>query len=578
MRTLDNQTDKKIANCRDATLEGLHNARFPLPAIERALLTAIALFLALQATLVFFQEINWDEFFFLSQIYDHARGELTRPLQTIHVYLFGRLRLLAIDEIGQITVARLVMLLFELGTMASIYALARLFVSRTAAFLAVLAYITAGFVFLYGASFRTDPIAACLMMVSLVLVARARWSFPVLALVALLLGLAGMVTLKTAFYLPVLVALGLWRVKKAEQPAREFSKLVACGIAALGVFCAFYLIHQSTMPGPTGPPGKAVGSIAHTAFLSGVLFPTSDDLVRGAAMAIVQSLLLVCGLALAVIRFVTERESRGQHAVILMLASPLVSFLFYSNAYPYFFAFIFPPAMIFVGLAYDRLRLSGIGKMALIAIMCLPTILLLVRSIQQDRTAQTEVIEAVHRMFPEPVAYIDRNGMIASFPKRGVFMSAWGLKNYRQIGEPIYGDILRKETVPLLILNSPSLEDAVGRPLSAPVRAELLPEDKIVLASNYIPHWGHIWVAGQSHDLSDRPKTIHIAVPGHYRVEASHPVRLDGRTLQPGEAINLRRRSYGMSSTVPQKINLRWGRKLVRPLTGPSDRPIYRGF
>ncbi|WP_424432340.1 hypothetical protein, partial [Parasphingorhabdus sp.] len=115
--------------------------RFDLQTVELAILSAIALFIALQATFVVYQEVNWDEFFFLSQIYDHDRGELTKPLQTIHVQLFGWLRLLGTDEVGQVTVARAIMLIFEIGTMISIFALTRLFVSRPGALLAVLAYI-----------------------------------------------------------------------------------------------------------------------------------------------------------------------------------------------------------------------------------------------------------------------------------------------------------------------------------------------------------------------------------------------------------------------------------------------------
>ena len=40
---------------------------------------------------------------------------------------------------------------------------------------------------------------------------------------------------------------------------------------------------------------------------------------------------------------------------------------------------------------------------------------------------QRAVVAAVHRIFPEPVPYLDHGGVMASFPKVNFFMSSWGV-------------------------------------------------------------------------------------------------------------------------------------------------------
>ena len=53
-----------------------------------AIAVAIAVVLGLQLQLVFTRSVNWDEFYFLGQVHKFVRGELTVPLQTLHVRLF----------------------------------------------------------------------------------------------------------------------------------------------------------------------------------------------------------------------------------------------------------------------------------------------------------------------------------------------------------------------------------------------------------------------------------------------------------------------------------------------------------
>jgi len=123
---------------------------------DKALIAAIGLCLALQASLALVMEINWDEFFYLSNLYSYQHGELAKPLQSFHIHLLGWLTSLPGNEIDQIVAGRFVMLLCEAGTCALIYLLARRFASRTAALAAALAFVSASFTIIHGASFRAD--------------------------------------------------------------------------------------------------------------------------------------------------------------------------------------------------------------------------------------------------------------------------------------------------------------------------------------------------------------------------------------------------------------------------------------
>ena len=123
-------------------------------------------------------EINWDEFFYLSQIYDYQRGELWGPLQSFHIHIFGWVTHFPGNEVDQATVGRFVMLACLTGTCAFIYKFAQTFFSPIASAIATLAFVSAGPVIIHGASFRADPISAAFIMLALVLVAACAGGAP----------------------------------------------------------------------------------------------------------------------------------------------------------------------------------------------------------------------------------------------------------------------------------------------------------------------------------------------------------------------------------------------------------------
>ena len=138
----------KLSAPKDVRLFG-----FAVSFVDMVLLIIIGLILALQLHLQFTQKINWDEFFYLSHIYDAQVGRLDKTLQMGHVYLFRWLPILPGDEVAQITMGRVVMWAAQLGTLVLIMKTARRFMPMTYAIFAGLCFLGLGFVFVHGPSF-----------------------------------------------------------------------------------------------------------------------------------------------------------------------------------------------------------------------------------------------------------------------------------------------------------------------------------------------------------------------------------------------------------------------------------------
>jgi len=139
--------------------------------LDRALLIG-ALGLTLGAHVILLQRhsISWDEFWYLSFVYDHARGTLSAARQSFHVHFFSWLTRVAGHEVDQILAARTAYLLLLVGTCTCVYLLARRVASLSGALFATLCYAAYSNVFSHGTAFRTDGLSVFLLMTALVLV------------------------------------------------------------------------------------------------------------------------------------------------------------------------------------------------------------------------------------------------------------------------------------------------------------------------------------------------------------------------------------------------------------------------
>ena len=74
------------------------------------LAVSIALVLGITARYATLRNVNWDEFYYLSQVYDAVSQRPVKPLQTFHVRLFPWLAGSAETEIDEINFARKLLL------------------------------------------------------------------------------------------------------------------------------------------------------------------------------------------------------------------------------------------------------------------------------------------------------------------------------------------------------------------------------------------------------------------------------------------------------------------------------------
>lgn len=563
-----------------------------LRSLERAALGLIALFLAVGLHRVFITNINWDEFYYLSLVHLYRSGDLALKLQTLHVHFFSWLAWVSENEVRQIFAARMVIWLASAASAGLIYRIARRFSSRLGALFAAVFYLSFSFVMDHGLSFRADPFCALFFLIAVHLLVNKADRPYATPLAALAMAVAVMFSLKSIFYAPTLAVL---LVALPSAAAGRWAGLRRAAIFTLSfaiTATALFLWHSADLaPAPLTSAGAYAAAAGRKTLAGGTLMPAWPFVRQALINNALTWIFIAGGLWIAGRRWLAGGR-RAEAIVILSLALPLVSLLVYRNAFPYFFVFLMPTAVIPAALAIDRLAARAgapdgravFAALAVTLVMAATTYAINYARKWPDQTvAQAEIVRLVHTLFPRPVPYIDRNAMIASFPKAGFFMSTWGMESYRAAKRPIMADLIARKAPPLLIVNTPALD--ISRPappngVSSPYN--LFPADFKVLRENYIRHWGAIYVAGKRLDLAAdaSARTFEIMVPGTYTLEADGPVVIDGAPVTPGAYVELARgpHSAAAAAGAAQQVTLRWGKNLFVPARSPSPQPIYTGF
>ena len=554
----------------------------------------IGLAFALKLHLVFAMNVNWDEFYFLSLVHDYLRGTLTNPLQTVHVHLFTWLPWISGNEVEQVIAARILLLGLAGLSCGLTYLIGCRFLSHPAALFAVLCYLSFSLGIEHQTSFRADPLGAFLFLVALGLWLRLKnrhWSA---GLAGAAIGCALMITIKSVFFLPVFAALLLYELKSRETRRRAIHGGLVFSLGLFVTFAVLFLLHRESLaiPDPI-EASRYVRNSAAKVIVWHDLLPRWRYLARSLVEDGVIWLMLAAGVVAVVARRREVSTIFGQRPVtLLFFLLPLASLAIYRNAYPYYYVFILSPAILFCGVVFDSLlgngsrlptrnpRLWLVGLTAAVAIKFGMHYI----TNDDDRTvAQREIVALVHELFPQPTPYIDRNGMISSYPKQGFFMSTWGLENYLAAGRPIFEDVVRDRRPLFLIVNSPSLDP--NKPRSALIDAgehPLLEADAAVLRANYIHHWGALYVAGKTLTFR-RPgqhQPFEIMIPGVYTLESDGALTIDGSRIEPGSRVKLRAgRHIALTRDADVgNARLRWGDNLRRPNVPPSDMPIFARF
>lgn len=530
---------------------------------------AFFMVILLQLELVFHRPVNWDEFFHLSEAHAFRNGHLTEVLQVFYARAFFWLPMLPIDVIGQIRVARLFMLGFELFTVVAIYMVARHFTDRLSAGLAALAYLTGGFVFQHGFSYRADPMAAGFLMGILWIIVSSRLGGRAIVGAAILGALALLTTIKIIFYIPALAAVAWLRWRESVSPRETVFRFAMLALATTLLSLLFVGATVCSLPTDGSTAVARTVSTSGTMMFDEGLFPQAAYIFGAIATApFLAVLLLSTPSALARARLFATRR-----IVLFALLLPLASVIFYRNAFPYFYVFILPPAAVAAAFAI-RPILERIPVPALAVAFVANALVISAVTPRAVLDTQRQVIAAVHHVFPEPVAYFDFPGMIVDFPKANFFMTTWGMRKYWDGKEERLVDVMARETVPLLLLNDVTLtRNQTG---GTPVR-ELLPPDGRALREGFIPHWGPLWVAGRRFAASEGARFFAIHAPGVYTVEGG-AARINGRTYEPGQTINLSRGVHRFEPMTRIETRLRWGNHLRRPPEPFDGQMIFKDF
>lgn len=550
--------------------------------LRSACVAAVAAILLAKLFLVWRINVNWDEFYFLSNVYSLVRGKLTLLLQGPYTHLFAWIAHMEAQEVDQIISLRALMWMLLALSSWLLYRLARRWATPIGATIAVLAFLSTWPVMKHGSSFRADSMLLPLTLGALLLAGKdgdRRYGYDIAA--GLCLGAAIVLTTKAVLMIPVLVLLAIFsdthRMRRNGFRAIWSLGRIGISIGAAALLAVALLAAHATQLAPdVESAGKFAARTVATALLEVPFLPRADYFRHLVLEDAIYWLMLPAGLLVAI--------RRRNFAAASCLVS-LLPVLFYRNAFPYYYPVMLAPASVLIALLADEIlretEYRGANKIGILAtgVLCLVLAqhawegFMALRFDEQAK--QRSIIAAVHKVFPIPVPYIDHGGMIASFPKANFFMSTWGVEAYLRRGRDFMPEALEKYRPPLLLVNHGVLHQG------ALLFRQLREVDRQLLASSYVDYWGPLRVAGVDVLIPAGQATItHLPFPGRYRVETSAEILVDGERIKPGETIDTRDSLNVALKAAPQSlvataVRLVWADAHKPPSKPPPDLPLY---
>lgn len=543
--------------------------------LRLAIFTCLALVAILQLFMVLKFEVNWDEFFLLDWVYKWNAGELNLVLQTIYFRAFSWLPRVSDNEATQIIAARGIMLLCLSITSGFIYSLCRKFTTPSNASLSLLFFLTMNFVFRNATSFRTDAIVLMVLTgVLWVLVCpQLTWRRVIIAGGAL--GLAGMITIKAIFYVPIIAAILLAHWGHSKWQLSTLFKAIMTGLLSMLSFVILYILHSWSID----TAASSANYLAHSAngsLLEAGLFPRRQSFIYAVRTNPILFILMSIGFVFSVSRL-RDSKDKWPYLFAITLIFPLLTIIFYRHGYAYFYSYMLAPTAILVaiGLQSPIFKQRSMVIAALLMALIFKTAVVFTQSMHQNSTTQKQIINIVHELFPEPTRYIDRCTMITSYPKSGLFMSSWTMEDYYKKNTPIMRNILTHEQPKFILANVGSLD---LENITEMTDRRFLDTDENLLKDNYIHHWGPIYVAGKSIILGEaKAQDLNIYIAGPYGVESADDLQINGVTYKTGDIVKLEQGQHKLRSDTQQTITLRWNQLDVPEATPPNGK-LFNGF
>lgn len=557
------------------------NARWRLGLADVAVATAALAFLVVKYRLISSVNVNWDEFQFLSRVHEFQRGELATAFQTFHVHVFQWLVGVPGTEVDQIVAGRHVVYVLRLASVILVFLLGSRLASRSGALVAVLGTLTFSYLVRHGEAFRADPVIAFLILLAATLLVWKMDSVTAVLVAGVAVALAASISIKTALFGPTLLcvlALMCWSVE-ADTRRRRVRHAFAFAITAAFAYGILYVTHAAVS-------SASSGEVLHRAALTG------SGMLGNAQTGILMRtlrwdwpfwILCAAGVGVAIFDVFRDRDNSRRRVRALLLLSlllPLISLDLYRNTFQYFYAMIVPVAALAVAYAIARVEHVA-GPRWHAAVVLVPALALSARGAEalravgsDENEAQRAILTAVHTIFPEPVPYLDRCGMVSSFPSANIFMSTYVTRAYRRRGVPVMPEIVASRQPKFLLANVMGLE--LDRPWAAMMASghRLLREDFEFLQNNFVHHWGPIWVPGKRMTLRDGvPARVSIVVGGTYTVESAASVSIDGTSYAPGAVVQLPAATHVVRGR--GTLTLRSGARLSYPAVTLPVQPLF---
>jgi len=537
---------------------------------SRLVLAALAIIALVQVHFSLTRTINWDEFFFYGQIVDFTQGEALRPLQTLHVQLFQWIPAIASDGVEGILIGRMVMLVCALATAAAVAAIAGRFARTDYALTAGLVWLAAGFTMQHGWSFRTDPLATVFVAGGLAVLARAKLNAAWIAVGGLLIGIAGMVTLKAILFLPAFAGLAWLRWSEEQFSLTRAIRIAAIPVVALIAFAAIYLVHATLLDNGSASTGAAyVGGVSQD-----MLFAGWPIYLHFAVKAAILSIPALAAIVVTASMLPTIQRDRAIALTGLML--PIAALVIYRNTLPYFYPMMLVPviAASVIGIAAIAERYSLRLLVFYTAISgCVVWIVDGHSRIDEQRGIQ----HAADQIFNEPVGFFDFSDMLPAHRKANGFLTRWGIESTYEGGTGYFRERLENEAVPLLLTAEPEQNPTLLAIMNElPQQVRFRAEEREVLRATYRQFWGPFWLAGREVGAGESAR-YEVLVPGPYTVTAGE-VELDGAVYDAGTVVVLKRGFVELRNTSTAPTGIIWGDKLTPPDGPPPERPYWRGF
>ncbi len=544
--------------------EGRSSIRFSNWAIAAFALFIVA---ALQFPLVWQRSIHWDEFYHYSQLHQLANGALTQPLQTLHARFFSWVLEMPGNGIDHTIIIRFAMLACEWVAALAIGGIAARFTDRTTGCICAAAYISGGFVFQHGFSFRADPMAAALLMSSLWILLSTRLSWLAMLATGALLAVAAMITIKIVLFAPAFAGIVWLRWNEKNRSVKWLMRLFCTGIFAALVFVVIYWLHSRGLTGESDNVAKGVVSNSASKMFG---FGQLPYLIFG-----LKQVLLAPVLAAAIIFFPAtlfrHKGTTAQKMALAGLFAPVFTLFFYHNTAPYYYTFMLPPVVAAVSIVVAEFR-AKFGTLLVAGLFVFTALMLWSKETDEPIRNQRTLMAAAEKMFPGGVAYFDFCAFLGEFPKANAFMTPWGIELYKAGFYPAMTAQMVKQPVPLVMDNDPMFKRLLER--SGPV-PEFIPADAAAVRDTYIPLWGPYWIAGRRFAAGTVGSFI-VRVPGPYTVRGGR-ISIDGRDYFAGDVVELARGEHQVSAD-GGAVTVVWGKHIEVPKQAAPSTPFWTPF